>query len=166
MISQIGKRKNGNNPAAFTLIELTLVLLLITVLLGISTPLFRKTFSGLEVKNASFNLSKAVNYAQEMAIIEKTNFKINFDFKENKFWMTKLEKNDEFPSYKTLSGRYGKSVFMPKGVKLKSETEEIIFYPDGQSTTAIVSLLDKKGEGTCLTVKGFASRVEIVDITK
>ena len=68
--------------SGFTLLELTLVVLLIAVLIGLSTPLFRRTFSSIQIRNISFNIAKTVNYAQEMAIVEKVSYKLNFNYDE------------------------------------------------------------------------------------
>ena len=55
----------------FTLIELTLVTAIILALIGLSIPLFKKTFTNLSAKDAVFNISKLVSYAQEKAVIDR-----------------------------------------------------------------------------------------------
>ncbi len=166
----IGKRKHRNNSikafipldnkylTGFTLIELVLVILLISILIGLSTPIFRRTFSNLELKNTTYNISKMINYAEEMAIIDKVNYKINFDFEKGKYWITKGEEK--------IGGRYGRTFFLPRGLTFTGKREEITLYPDGSSGRAEIKIVDKTGEGYQLQIKGFGSRVQIEEIKK
>ena len=77
--------RRGRSRPAFTLIELTLVTIIILALVGLSVPLFRKTFSGLAAKDATFNISKLINYAQERSVIDRKNYKIMFNFTANQY---------------------------------------------------------------------------------
>jgi len=148
----------------FTLIELILVILLISVLVGLSTPLFRKTFSALQIRNVVSNTTKIINYAQEMAIIEKTNYRANFDFEKEKYWLTKYVFSENGSAYKKIGGKCGKTFSIPKGLTITGNDTEITFYPDGRSEKAEIRIIDKNKEGLLLRVKGFANRVEIKEI--
>ena len=168
MISRTGKNRLNrlNKPykviisAGFTLIELVLVALIILVIIGLSTPLFRRQFSGLEMKNASFNIAKAVNYAQEMAIIDRTVYKVNFDFEKGVFWITKRMVSEDVETYTEISGRYGRIFYMPKGAALTGKTAEIMLYPDGRSDAGVIQISDKNGDGYEVSIGGFETRIE------
>jgi Tfp pilus assembly protein FimT len=170
-MSRIGKK---SQRSSFTLIELVLVILLISILTAISTPLFRRTFSDLIIKNAAFDLAKMVNYAQEMAIIEKVAYKMNFDFEGGKYWLTRYGpvEGPDGPStgpdgsrYGKIEGRYGRDYFLPRGLGLSCDKEGIVFYPDGRSDEAEIKISDEKGEtARFIRVKGFANRVKIVEV--
>ena len=168
MILPIGKKRCSNSGfirplrarAGFTLIELVLVIFLISILVALSTPLFKRTFTNLELKNASFNIAKIISYAREMAIVERANYRVNFDFEEGKIWITKLDP----PDYKRIGGRYGRPFPFPDGVTVEAESEEITFYPDGRSDRAEISITDKNGKGYLLRIRGFDSQVKIEEI--
>ncbi|MCQ9207713.1 MAG: prepilin-type N-terminal cleavage/methylation domain-containing protein, partial [Omnitrophica bacterium] len=100
--------------AGFTLIELVLVILLISILTAISTPLFRRTFSDIVLKNTAYDMAKVINYIGEMAIIEKVKYKLNLDFENGKYWITKYGLSEEGVVYGRVSGRYGKDFFLPR----------------------------------------------------
>jgi len=161
-----GKRHAGSRKAGFTLIELVLVALIISILIGLSTPLFRNTFSDLQLKNTAFNLAKLINYTREMAIIESTNYRINMNFKKREFWVTKLDSSGDEAVYKRIGGRYGKFFSLPEGLILKSKKNKITFYPDGRSNEAEIKIITKTGEGRLLHVKGFGTEIEIKDIVE
>lgn len=179
MISPIGKRHLKSNSqehaftplenkslTGFTLIELVLVIFLVSILVGLSTPLFRRTFSGLQLKDAAFNISKTVNYAQEMAIIERANYKINFDFEKGRYWLNKIDRSGESPTYKRIEGRYGRTYFLPKGLKLGGTSKEFVLYPDGHSDTGEIKIADRGGDGYVVRIEGFAGRMKIEEIKK
>lgn len=136
MILPTGKKRRSNS--GFTLIELVLVIFLISILVALSTPLFKRTFTNLELKNVSFNIAKIISYAREMAIVERANYRINFDF--------------------------GRFFYLPEGVTLEAEAEEINLYPDGSCDRVEIRIADEKGRGYLLRVREFGSHVKIEEI--
>ena len=158
MILPVGAKKR---QSSFTLIELILVILLISILIGLSTPLFKRTFSGLQLKNTTFNITKIINYAQEIAIVERVNYKVNFDFEEGNFWITKLDESGDIPVYKRIGGRHGRIFLLPRELIIAGKKEEIILYPDGRSDEVEIKIIDKSGESRLLRVKGFGNQIEI-----
>ena len=99
----------------FTLIELTLVTLLVLILAGLSTPLFKKTLSDLSARNTSFSICKLINYAQEMAVLERKNYKITFDFKKGRYQLLELSSSTKPPAYVKVTGRFGKHFGLEQG---------------------------------------------------
>ena len=161
------RRRIKKSLTGFTLIELVLVILLVSVIAALSTPLFRRTFSDLELKGASFTMAKLINYARQTAIIEKANYKLNLDFAEGKFWITKRDSAAGEAEYKGIGSRYGKVFSLPGGVRFAdadgnfNEKSEIVFYPDGRSAGGDIKIVNKAGDGRILRVRGFGRRVEI-----
>ena len=151
-----GRRQNR---AGYTLIELILLTIIIAILIGIATPQFRKTFSYLELKDASFNLAKLVSFAQEKSIIEGTLYKLILDADKGRYYLTK-EEPAASDKYIRLKERYGRIFLLPRGTKLKSKKKEIIFYPDGHSEKAAITLLGKNKSVT-IEVKGNLGYVQI-----
>ncbi|MBL7156753.1 MAG: prepilin-type N-terminal cleavage/methylation domain-containing protein [Candidatus Omnitrophica bacterium] len=158
------KKLFGAGRAGFTLIELILVALLISILISLSTPLFRRTFSDIQLKNTAFNMARMINYMREIAIIERANYKLNLDHKKGTYWIMKLDSFGEKPVYKRIGGRYGRTFSLPEGLRFGDKVKKIVFYPDGRSNEAEIKIVDKNGEGRILHVKGFGSEIEIKDI--
>jgi len=153
------------NNAAFTLIELVLVTAIILIIIGLSIPLFKRTFSDLTIKDLAFNIFKLTYYAREKAIFQKENFKISFDFPNGKYRLLEMDNSIEPPVYKKSAGKYGSGFALPKGMFFKGPRNEIIFYPDGRCDDADIDILDEKGAGYTVLIRGFGSRVEVKGLT-
>ncbi len=147
----------------FTLIELTLVTLLVLILTGLSTPLFKKTLSDLSARNTSFSICKLINYAQEMAVLKRVNHKIAFDFKKGSYQLLELSSSGLPPVYKKATGRFGKLFGLKQGLKLIGDRNDIIFYPDGHCDEIRINVLTKIS-GYSVIVKGFGNMVEIKEV--
>lgn len=150
------------NPG-FTLIELTLVTLLLLVIVGISVPVFKKTFQSLSAKDTSFNISKLINYAQEMAVLERKNFKIMFDFKKGSYQLFEIVPKANQPSVKKIQSRFGKLFTIPKDLTLRGEKKEVIFYPDGHCDDLTIYVVSKK-IGYSISVRRFGNKLEIKEV--
>lgn len=147
----------------FTLIELTLVTLLVLVLAGLSTPLFKRTLSDLSAKNVSFSICKLMDYAQETAVLKRVNYKISFDFKAGKYQLLELSSSVKPPKYVKVTGRFGKLFGLPQGLKLSGDKSGIIFYPDGRCDEIKVNVLTSTG-GYSIVAKGFGNMARIKEV--
>ena len=149
--------------AGFTLIELTLVAFLLLTLVGLSVPLFKKTLSGLSAQDTSFNISKLVNYAQEIAVLERKNLKLTFNFQSGKYQLFEVVPSVKPTPPKKISGRFGRSFSLPQGLKLSGEKKDVLFYQDGHCDAFMVNVLAKEG-GYSIRSKGFGNMVEVKEV--
>ncbi len=156
MTLSIGRRPNRSG---YTLIELVLLTVIIAVLVAISTPLFRNTYSRLELKDASFNLAKLINFSQEKAVLEGLPYKLNLDIKNSRYHLTKLDPGGS-GKYVRLEEKVGRIFSLPRGIKLKSGKKEIVFYPDGHSEKATITFMGKN-KRLNIEIKGSLGYVEI-----
>ena len=160
MTLPIGRRpiKKG-----YTLIELVLLTIIIAILVAVSTPLFRKTFASLELKDTSFNVAKLIGFAQEKAIIERTPYKLIID-KDKSSFQLRRQSPDDSRKYVKIKEKYGRRFTLPRGLRFKKDNE-IIFYPDGRSDRAIITILGKT-KSLKINVKGSLGYVEIEEKKK
>jgi hypothetical protein len=133
------------------------------ILAGLSTPLFKRTLSDLSARNASLSICKLINYAQEMAVLERKNYKITFDPKKNKYQLFELSSSVNPPVYVKANGRFGRLFGLPQGVNFGGAGKDVIFYPDGHCDNINVSVLTKLG-GYSVTAKGFGNMVQIKEV--
>ena len=164
--------------SAFTLIELTLVSVIILALVALSIPLFRNTFADLSAKDAAFNISKLANYAQEKAVIDKNNYSIIFDFNRRQYQLFELKRSAEKLSYVPAKGRFGRAFSLPPELCFYDPANDIthkegeeykrqaVFYPDGSSDALSVDIIDKQGNGYSLALKGFGSPIQIKEVSR
>ncbi len=145
MILKVGKHSHLKNKG-FTLIEIVLVSIIIVILVGVSSPVFRNSFSGIQAKDACQNLVYLMRYLQAKSIAERVFSRVNFDFKEGLFWAS-LEKKDQPGEFERLKGKWGKAYKIPQGISLSLEAEDepvIEFYPDGSSSSVKIKISDNK----------------------
>jgi len=148
----------------FTLIELILVALLVAVIIGLSSPLFRNTFSDMQLVNTARNLASAIRYAQEMAIVDGSYYKIVCNFKERRYRLVKRIETAEGSSYKPAGGRYGRIFALPEGALLQGKREELLFCPDGKAEGGELKVVSAKGQGYTVTFGGFGEHVVVLPI--
>lgn len=160
-----GARSKPNSRAAFTLIELVLVILFVMVLAGLVSPLFKKTFRNLEAQNAASNLAKTINYGQELAVIEKQNYRLDVGYENNEYHLMRWDAS--LPSgaaYAKVQGRYGRTFYIPDRFEMTGVDSNIVFYPDGRSEEAEIRITDKDGRGYIISIRAFAMETEINEI--
>ncbi len=146
--------------AGFTFIELILVTTLLLILAGVSTPLFRKSLSGIQAKDTAQTLVQLMRYAQAKAIAERKLSQINFDFSEGSFWLT-VQSEASPEEYIRPKGKWGAIVTAPEGISLEGETELIVFYPDGTSDKAEIKISDQKGASFAISTQRTIRYVEL-----
>jgi len=112
MTSPIGIPKNKpSREDGFTLIELVLVVVILMVVVGISTPLFRNTYRELPLRESAHNISRLMAYARERSVAEGKKHRIQFDTVNRSYRLTAVEGGDEGQISKRLQERMGKKFF-------------------------------------------------------
>jgi len=166
-ISPIGMRRHKNNDFfGFTLIEMILVIVFLGVIAGISAPLFKNTYSEFSLEDYAYQLESTLRYAQQMAIIDRVNYRLKIDPEKYTYWIEKVVQKEEGEIYQKISSRFGRCVTLPDGLSLSSGNSEIVFYPDGQSTRTEIFIMDKDGAGVRCVVKGLSSESMLETVSK
>ncbi len=165
MILQTGPTKRVLKKAlnkSFTLIELLIVTAIILTLVSVSMPLFRRTFTDLELKEAAADISKFILFAQHEAIINGAVYKIDFDFEKKEYrllaFIGEVEKGGQF---KSEGGRFSRIFHLPEGVDIEGQVTEILFYPDGHSDSVELKLTNKNGKILKISTTGILGNVVI-----
>lgn len=160
------KQLKANNRLGFTLIELTIVIIIVGVLSALTIPLFRNSFTSAQLSNCAYNLSHLMRYAQERSIVERVNYQLNFDPQLTQFWLTK-EQNPLTPgNYIRLSGKPGKINRLPEKIKVETEKYIVNIYPDGKIDKTVIYLSDDKERYFTVTTQEQTGYVEFFDYKK
>ena len=157
--------KSRQSNSAFTLIELLLVITIILVLVGLSTPIFKRTFSDLITKSTTYDISKLIDYGWEKAIFQRNVLKMTFDFTHGKYQLLEMENPLQPSVFKAVKGRVGRVFIMPHGLSLTGSKAEIFFYPDGHCDAAQVNVINDKGSGYTIFLNGRGTSLEIKGYT-
>lgn len=128
----------------FTLVEMLLVVVLLGVIAGLTVPSFKKSFSGIELKNQTQDLVYLMRYAQSRSVTKRINVRLNLDMNGRKYFLT--ESDEENPqNYSPVKGRMGEPQALSSKLQLESKDLKIDFYPDGTiDKTQIRICLDRE----------------------
>jgi len=145
-------RQTGSR--GFVLIELLVVVTILAIMFGTMTPLFRRSYTNLCIRNAYKDIAATVRHAQERAIMEEREFRVNFDEREGMYWLSYRDDPMEFPAkFVALDTDEGAPTVLPDGLTFRNivakrdkETRAryITFYPNGTADKATVRLRDMR----------------------
>ncbi len=134
--------------SGFTLLELVLVMLIITTVLGGAAVSLRGFFVSRKAEETAVRIVSLARYARSMAVSEGRTYRLVFDGHGRSFYLVARE-NGEFRRLRTGLGR---SFSVPDEVTLELLLEDawsgrnyISFHPDGLTEPAAVRLTDLKG---------------------
>lgn len=154
---------------AFTLIELTLSVLMLAILTAVGIPSFKALYSKSESQKVAAEFINTLRYAQQRAIIERVPIRLVIDVKEQKYWVP-VEEDKEKRHYSSRSRRASshrresrrknrvrevKEIRsqLPRGFifefvykvaeddEIKRGEGEFYFYPDGSADAAFFTIL-------------------------
>lgn len=152
MILLIGRQsrrdKTGFSPplcvrAGFTFIELLLTTSIILIIIGLSTPIFRRTYYNLRANLQTKDLASLMNLAREKAIMTRVPHAITLDADKNTYRMLAMDLKEN--KLVAIEGKWGRRFTLSGNLKIDSSRELIKFFSDGSSNGANISFEDASG---------------------
>jgi len=138
--------------SGMTLLELMVVVTILAIMFGVMTPLFRSSYTNLRIRSAYKDITASIRHAQERAIMEEREFRVNFNGRENTYWLSYREDPMEFPArFVNLDTDAGRPRSLPEGVSFwnvkasrdsKTRTDYVTFYPNGAVDESRLRLRD------------------------
>ena len=135
---------------AFTLLELVLVLVVITVALSIAAPALRGFSRGAKMSDAATQFTAMCHWARTQAISTSRVYRLVVD-PANAQYRVMVQDADTFVS---PGSDFGKVFAMPEGYRLTmvkidgSVGDFVDFYPNGRTDPARVQIVSDDGETT------------------
>ena len=141
------------NKKAFTLIEILLVVVLISVISAIALPNFGPVYRDLQLRRTVDDIVYLMRYTQTRAITKGVVCQINFDPVASTYWLTQqtltdTDKEDE-ARFDALPGRWGRIFHVMPPVQLDPKLSHVEFSPDGRIEKIKFSVCLKR---KCLTI--------------
>lgn len=148
MISSSKNQILNFSRCGFSLVEIILVVLILSVIAGLTVPNFNQTYKKIKLQKSADDLAYTMRYAQSRAIIKGLLVRLNWDVDTRNYWLEENKSSeDKEASFKRFSGRIGKKFNVPAGVSFETDCEHILFYPDGS--------IEKKHINVCSNSKCF-----------
>lgn len=137
-------------PAAFTVIELILVVLILSILSGLTLPHFSRTRENFALKQQTQDLAHVMRYAQSRAVTKGKEMRLAFSPDFSSYQLTEEMEGMEGDgpqgaqeaerSFEAIAGRWGRVFPLPASIKIESEEMDIHFYADGSMDKRRISI--------------------------
>jgi prepilin-type N-terminal cleavage/methylation domain-containing protein len=155
----------------FTLLELAVVMFLIGLVMTIAMPYFGGLKTS-QMRSEARRLASRANYLYQEAGAQKVILRLNFDFANNAYFVTRLDPFAAKPAFRPENGPAGVRIVMPTGIRLRDVTVQgqgtlakgvavAQFYPGGSVDATLIHLIDDRGEVFTLGIDPFSGRVSI-----
>lgn len=133
----------------FTLLELSLVILIIGIVLALVLPNLGIPKAKLEKEREIQKISQTIKYLYNLSQVKNEEISLLFNLDENKFWAISFTKEENEEEYlipeKTLSSSLKiEDIIDSKGNKTTEGIMSLIFHPAGLVEPATVHFLDEK----------------------
>jgi prepilin-type N-terminal cleavage/methylation domain-containing protein len=162
-----------SNLKAFTLLELLIVLVIISILFFVVTPRFVSSINPQRVKNFVTTLQNKLNYLNDKAILEKKVYLFTVDIDEREYYFTVSELDNPEGE---VRDRYLTPVSFPDGLVLKSMKlipgDEVIegkavlpFTPNGMLYSFIMIVEDNPGRQYLLQGNHYNNLISVLKLS-
>lgn len=169
--------------SAFTLIELTIVIVIISILSAVMIGEMSGSFQDALLRSTSRELISAFNLASTEAISFNRLHRVRLDPAAGRYVIEKHQRGDEFVPARNVIGSEGRldpriSIQLREpeqelpdtetepapAERQPSSVEAINFYPDGTADSREVELRDREGFGLALRISEIDARVQIITL--
>jgi prepilin-type N-terminal cleavage/methylation domain-containing protein len=145
----------------FTLLELIVVILLLSILLGFAVPAFRDNSVTTSKDSAARELLQIIRKLKIAALNHQSIHRLHLSLSENRIWITREDKPGEQTTSRrvperTLSNAIRIDYVRYPGDRVVRSGEAVIaFYPQGYSDRAVIRLTDGGRTPIDLVVEAF-----------
>ncbi len=123
-------RNRRSNFRAFTLIELILVMIILTIVAGAVAPMLRGFTAGRRIANSARAMLALSQYARTQSMSEGRIYRLNFDPTAGAFWLTE----DQDGTFAAPTNDFGDRQTLESGEKMQIEITAPVVPLDEQQT--------------------------------
>jgi type II secretory pathway pseudopilin PulG len=164
-------RGRGGRSAGFTLIEVGLVLLIMSVVFALTVPRFLSS-SRRELEAQARRLAVTVRHLRHEAILSGRTYRLWYDLDGHRYWVESAGANSDFTAFVRESGVLARGVDLPQPVgftdvvlpltfgKLFEGIAYTDFFPDGSVELTVIHL-DNGEDVYTLRVEPVTGRVYV-----
>ena len=166
---------NRNHRSGFTLLELIVAIIIMTIMAGVGSSMYVGVNEKLKLQKAANDLLLAAQYARMSAIEQQTIYKLCIDTSSNEFYLITTLTDQEGRSEEfIIEDSLCKPVTLEEGIifenieRLSNEYdlgssgsfEIIVFSPNGTAQTALIEITNGKSYYT-LSINGITGRSKL-----
>lgn len=136
------------SATGFTLIELILVMLILTTILGMAGPSLRGFFARHQIDDTAARIIALTQFAQSQAICEGRTYRLNFDESRKTYWLTVQDQG----AYRDLYTEWGRVFMLAPDISMQLwelDREGLRHYVEfsalGRTTPGTIQLIGPKG---------------------
>ena len=155
----------------FTLIELSMVLIIIGIISVFAVPRFKGLLWHGDVKAAARRLSATIRYTYNQTAMTRERHRLNYDLDARRYWITIREPDGEFVEEDST---LAKNTLLPDRVKFKDivtpREGEVIhgtaytgFTPNGLVESTVIHLENEDEKVYTLIIQPLTGRVKVYD---
>ncbi len=164
------KRSQIKNESGFTLIELSVVILLLALISAFTMPIALQ-HSGYYLDSTARRLGSVIGYIRSQAASKKMMLRLNFDIEKRQYWVSTFNEDGEDVM---VPFEMAKLTDLPRGVsvadvhvrfsdKINEGKAAIQFFPNGYVEGGVIHLKDDN-EGACtILINPLTGRTKITD---
>lgn len=169
-VTSKGPIRNNATIRGFTLLELTMVILIMGILLALSIPRLGH-LTGRNLTVGCRRLSGTVKYLFHRATVRRTIYRLNYDLKANEYWVTYRDENLEFVRDSSAQARKVRlprdvsfeDIVIPGRGKFKEGEVQTHFFPKGWVEETLVHLKDARGRQASIHILPLSARIKIYE---
>jgi prepilin-type N-terminal cleavage/methylation domain-containing protein len=160
------------HPVGFTLIELTIVIVILGVMLSLIIPRLGE-LGEANLKQSARHLTGMIRFLHDEAEAKKDRYRLRFDVTEGRYWterFTILSLSDRIAEFKRFSSEMGtegslsgRTTFRDVKVAGHPDDPYIEFTPEGWVERALIHLRDGEGKDFTLVVNSLTGNTELKD---
>ena len=178
------REKHGEK--GFTLMELMVVVIVLSILPVMIIPEFRGTYKDTLLRAAARDLLGVLNLAYSQAVTVGRVHRLRIDTDSHRFWLEKQDDKGSFVRVSDVSGSSGTieeslvarvrepgetfedqpTAFAVMPGRTAREPDVIYFRPDGTADAREILLRDDEGFGLTLRVNSITSRVTVSGVER
>ncbi|MGA2265358.1 MAG: GspH/FimT family pseudopilin [Phycisphaerae bacterium] len=156
--------QRARTAAGFTLIELILVMVVISVVLALSAPSLHGFFASRQIADSARGMLSLMQWAQSQAIAQGSRCRLNIDAPSGTYWLTV----EQAGGFVEPNQELGRQFRVPAGatVSLQSNATDpsasyVQFYPSGRSDVAVIEIRGSRGEVYQIACSSATERFQI-----
>jgi general secretion pathway protein H len=151
--------------AGFTLLELLVVLVILSVLVGVSVPQFRGTFRQLQLQVVASDVATLLTYAGRRAVASGEVLRVHFDVEGRRYWLVTAPQGSPEQTFERISGKFGRVSSVPASISFAPSIRDVTFYPDGRADRFELLISDDGPLGYRLATDVRTGRVKLVEMS-